>query len=788
MKGIFIILFLFCLIELVLAQGQSFFTIRGQVTDDKTNEPLAFATVALVKFPMIEDILKGVVTDQEGRFVLKAVKDQYTLIIRNLGYRNYVYELRPEMQEVLDLGMIRLKVQPEQLGMVTVKPLVEVSVDEIKYDLSADPDRETASLHAILDKVPLIHRSPMGDLYVEKPGKKFLVVRNGKVDALFSGNLNDILKTLPAKGFASVTVMLAPPERYGEYDYVVNIETDKNARLYGAVGTAKAEEKVGEGIFESGATVIASLNKLRLSLDGIFRNTNAPPLKQVIRKQLTRETELFRQQQKNEVSGEEWMAGSFFSYDLSEQHFLTWRFGYMDKKGRDKGRLESGYENREMTETGFLKKNHSEAWRGGIDYQYDIGTTKRVLNVAYSFQLLPVNRWDQGTESLQWISRKTEDYQHEQAFQVHYYSPLNQYWKLETGGGYLYRYYLSEEKAVQNDSDNSFDIEDISYMKSRKHIINSYLRIDYRRKRFNIGAELKADYMNDGKGTEIGLPERRENISETGLNLMPNVRLSWLFPKCIFSRFTLEYQLKHSRPPFHMLSTYEDVSNADYIQVGNPDLKSQKKHLVRLSTSFKKFIVNAVWSYSGDRISEYWYLDEMGRTVRTYENQGYTSDYTLSSNYSYRQKGFTIIVMLGGSYSHGEMLRKEKRENWTINTSCSSGYTFKNQFNVGLTLGYNERFESGYSSFQFPVWSLAVWGKKKLFKERVELEVYYSDLTRFTNKRVYAIQTADFRMDQQIEKNYIPLTIKMSWRIGSFKLKPMRNIRKSVVVDDTLEE
>ncbi|MEG2790519.1 MAG: carboxypeptidase-like regulatory domain-containing protein [Odoribacter sp.] len=218
---------LFCLLScqwtLLCAQGQVWTTVKGRIVDDATNEPLAYATIALVKFPLIEDILKGVVTDEEGKFELKTLQGEYTLIIRNLGYRNYVYELTPEMPKVKDLGIIRLKLQPEQLGMVTVKPLVEISADEIKYDLSADPDRETASLHSILDKVPMIHRNPMGNIYVGELGKTFMIVRNGKVDVLFSGNLNDILKALPAKGFSSVTVMLAPPERYGEYDYVVNI-------------------------------------------------------------------------------------------------------------------------------------------------------------------------------------------------------------------------------------------------------------------------------------------------------------------------------------------------------------------------------------------------------------------------------------------------------------------------------------------------------------------------------------------------------------------------------------
>lgn len=116
----------------------------------------------------------------------------------------------------------------------------------------------------------------MGDLYVDQPGKKFLVVRNGKKDALFEGKINDLLKAIPAKGFATVTVMLVPPEHYGDYDYIVDIATDKSARLYGAVGLAEAEGNLASGSVKPEATVMASLNKMRVNVGGSFENENQP--------------------------------------------------------------------------------------------------------------------------------------------------------------------------------------------------------------------------------------------------------------------------------------------------------------------------------------------------------------------------------------------------------------------------------------------------------------------------------------------------------------------------------
>ena len=279
MKIYLSVLFAFFLSYVAMGQNVEIFVIQGQVVEKDTKEPLPYATVALTQLPDMTRIIKGVVTDGTGHFKLTASKGTYNLIIRNIGFRNFVKKLTPDMEDNIDLGVIELQVQPEVLGMVTVKPLVEVTADQITYNLMADPDREKSSLHAILDKVPLIERNIKGDLYIEDEGKKFLVVRNGKTDALFDGNINDLLKSIPAKGFATVTVMLAPPEHYGDYDYVVNITTDKTARLYGAVGMIKGIGDVNNGLFDSESGIISSLNKVRLNVGVELDSKNAPESK-----------------------------------------------------------------------------------------------------------------------------------------------------------------------------------------------------------------------------------------------------------------------------------------------------------------------------------------------------------------------------------------------------------------------------------------------------------------------------------------------------------------------------
>lgn len=159
----------------------------------------------------------------------------------------------------------------------------------------------------------------MGDLYVDEPNKKFLIVRNGKKDALFDGNINNVLKAIPAKGFATVTILLVPPEHYGDYDYIVNITTDKNARLYGAIGLLDAEGD-DEYIY-SMASIMTSLNKVRANFTGKFKNTNPPRSTSSVRHESFKENIIKKQEQINSRSGEDWTIGTMSSHDIAKEAF-----------------------------------------------------------------------------------------------------------------------------------------------------------------------------------------------------------------------------------------------------------------------------------------------------------------------------------------------------------------------------------------------------------------------------------------------------------------------------------
>lgn len=93
-------------------------TVKGQVVDADTDEPLIGATVT------VEGVSQGIVTDIDGYFTLKTPKNA-TLIIKYLGYK----ELRKKISQQgnVDLGVLKMVQDAVALNDVTITSSVAIA-------------------------------------------------------------------------------------------------------------------------------------------------------------------------------------------------------------------------------------------------------------------------------------------------------------------------------------------------------------------------------------------------------------------------------------------------------------------------------------------------------------------------------------------------------------------------------------------------------------------------------------------------------------------------------------
>ena len=109
------------LISMLLVQGVAMADnrINGRIVDDKDVTPLVGVTVVL--FDSSNELVKGGITDLEGRFELKEVEaGDYVLQCSYVGYEPFTIVLK-QLERNMDLGEIRLRSASEMLDEVVVQ-------------------------------------------------------------------------------------------------------------------------------------------------------------------------------------------------------------------------------------------------------------------------------------------------------------------------------------------------------------------------------------------------------------------------------------------------------------------------------------------------------------------------------------------------------------------------------------------------------------------------------------------------------------------------------------------
>ena len=141
------LLFLFTLLFISHTQAQ---TIRGEVTDSLTHEPLPGATVTLQRGKETS-IIDYAITDDKGRFIFKEseIKD-LNITVTYLGYQKKTLPVVAEKEMLIELfpNGITLKEILIKGGRISTRQ------DTIKYDLARFASSKDNNVKDILKKLP----------------------------------------------------------------------------------------------------------------------------------------------------------------------------------------------------------------------------------------------------------------------------------------------------------------------------------------------------------------------------------------------------------------------------------------------------------------------------------------------------------------------------------------------------------------------------------------------------------------------------------------------------------
>ena len=794
-------LLIFCLLSYAHAQAQQNspsgkYEAYGQVVNQADGEPIPYASITIGGKYGPDDIIIALPTDEEGHFKVSLPENKFHFInISSVGYKTFRGIIGPSEPD--QPAIFKLEEQEVALDEIVVKPLVSVTSSEIVYNLNQDPDRETMNMHEILDKVPMIDYNAAGNLQIGESGSTFLVVRNGKADALLDDqrHIDDVLKSLPAKAFSRAKISLVPDKRYGNYTYVLSIDSDKRNWLFGVVGTPYAGTNTDLGSSDVSANLLGSHDKFRFDLNVNGSYTDSPSTTETLTQHNYTEQSVLEQHGKSSAYTKQYGMNAAMSYDIDKQHFITARVLTSNSWMHEQNTLDNQQLTGNVTRiyrSLTRKHENKRMWRGEINYQYDFTKPNRILNILYNFSYAPGND-DSRT-------RLDGDYEEASAFtpdsrgnrkvnqhtvQIHYVEPLMECLKLETGAAYIYRDYRTDSRYF--DTDKTELLNQTYGMESLKHLATAYIGLSYIAKNFTARLNLDGEYVDDGKGTEITHgTDAPEYVQENGFNLTPSLNLSLQFPEHLFSRLALTYRWEKMRPYINNLSTRIDYSNPNYLQTGNPQLRPEDTHRIMLSTNAGYFGCRLFGSYSHNRILPYWYKDDEGRTVKSYANYGKDRQIGLVTDYVLPIKDFYFSFMGSFTYSESQIQDGEYKE-FLGNLTLHSNYHISKTSYVGLSFYYTLQHYKGMQNLRREPFAIALNTRCSFFHDRLEINARINNLLRIKDKYDTEVYMPDFDMQQSLRSGRFPFAIDIRWRIGSFKVKPVRNARQGAIIRDVLQ-
>ena len=188
-----------------LASAQNSFTVRMDLVDARTEEPVGFATASLTvkgdKSPV-----KYVLADSEGKASLQKVKKgTYVLRAELLGYVTHEQEIKVEGN--IDLGTIRMKEDVKILDAASVSAVgnpIIVKKDTIEYNASSFKTSDNDMLEDLLKKLPGVEVNSDGSITANGETIKKITI-DGKTFFLDDPQL--ATKNIPAKIIEKVKVV-----------------------------------------------------------------------------------------------------------------------------------------------------------------------------------------------------------------------------------------------------------------------------------------------------------------------------------------------------------------------------------------------------------------------------------------------------------------------------------------------------------------------------------------------------------------------------------------------------
>ncbi len=802
-KGVCFLLVCLCTI-MAYGQKQALnYSVKGVFADSLTHEKEAYATVRVSFYQTPGKLIKAAITDDNGQFDIKlAHPGNYIVSFTSVGKRTITKGITLTSNKPHhNFGIVYTSDEAEMLKGIEVvaqKPLVKAEIDKIAYSVEDDPDSKTNTTLEMLRKIPLVTVDGEDNIKVNG-SESFKVHVNGKPNTLMSNNPKEVLQSLPANSIKSIEVITEPGAKYDAEGIggILNIIT---------VGTKMEGYNVTLGTNVSnkgiGANGYGTVQVGKLTIAGNYAYTyfdNPKGYNESGREDFTSDAfKYLNTSGWSDNTGNYQFGNLEASYEIDSLNLVTLSANLYGGMFKGDGESVTSMQNKLFEDAYSYKtlrnsKNSYHNLNVNLDYQHSFRKKGEYLTVSYKYNYSP-NGSKSRSEYVDTIGvpfdlnnqfYNNDAHTSEHTGQIDYVNPLNRHHYIDAGMKYILRTNESDSKffMLQPDGSMTQDLGQSNNFDQGQNILAAYA--DYQLKWKKLGFKAGVRYEHTFMDVKYKLtPER--NFDADFNDIVPAVNIAYMFTPSTSLR--ANYNMRINRPSIWYLNPFRDTSNPTMIKYGNPDLDTEKAHLVGLtySTFSAKFSANIGLNYmfTNNGIEGYSFMND-GILEQTYRNAGKKQMTRLSVWMNWNPGRTTrLSVNLDGSYADFKSnLLNTRNSGFAGNFFANAQQTLPWDLRLSLYGGGSTRSVSLQG--EGPSYNYYGVSLSKSFLKEKRLNVSISGSNMFNKYRTYDSETVTdtFRSWNYNKSHAMKYGISVSWRFGDLKARVKETVR-SINNDD----
>lgn len=222
--------------------------ITGKIVEDKTEEAIPYATVAIYN-KIGSNVITGTISSDKGEFILERIPEgDYYIKISFMGFKDHtIYPISfNDTKRTIDLGIIKLQPDLESLDEVVVTSkasAIRNAVDKQIISVGSNLSAIGGTAVDALKLSPSVQTDADGNVKL-RGSANFKVLVNGKPTTL---SASDVLKQTPANSISKIEVITNPSVKYSAEGGagIINIilkkgvESGFNGIINASIGTKK---------------------------------------------------------------------------------------------------------------------------------------------------------------------------------------------------------------------------------------------------------------------------------------------------------------------------------------------------------------------------------------------------------------------------------------------------------------------------------------------------------------------------------------------------------------------